>query len=49
MNEEKSRIAKERELWQKLVEAMRAEEQEKAKRLAAEADRARDEQLDKNN
>lgn len=48
MSKEKSRIAKERELWQKLVEATRAEEQEKAERLAAEADRAREEkQLEK--
>ena len=47
MNEEKTRAARELKLWQELVEAMRAGEQEKAERLAAEAERARDKKKDK--
>ena len=38
MNEDKER--KERERWQKLIDAMRAEKQKEAERLAAKVDRA---------
>lgn len=42
MNKEKKRIAREQRIWQKLVDAINAKEQEEAERLAAEAERVRD-------
>jgi len=44
MSEEEKRIAREQRIWQKLVDAMRAGEQKHAERLAAEAERVRDEE-----
>jgi hypothetical protein len=43
MNEEKEREAEEQRKWQKLVDAMRAKEYEKAKRIAAEIEQAQKE------